>query len=287
MTNKTLLGKNDYLFLINDSCRELQVHCNGLDLVKDKNLSKYKFNNFMIIIFPNKSLICKNYLPDQYFIKYRPALDIYKKVLHNKVIDTYDILKNQEDVYYKTDTHINVKGSYIVYKYFVEQINKTYNLNIQHKEIEILSKKCFLAELHLGIGDLLWPCNLGDQIVNDKTDTFYYSNGFKYVYCKHEIQLNDEIRILSKDTLTELNDKLVGSVLSWDIVSNYILYKKNTSTNKLKVLIFYDSFLIPLLDLYLSLFGKVYMSKDIYNDELINMISPDYVFEFRVERFLM
>jgi hypothetical protein len=286
MSDKTLIGKNDYLFLINDSSKELEVHCDGLDLVKDKTLSRYKFKNFMIIVLPNKSLIYKNYLPDQYFINYRPALDIYKKVLNDKVIDTYDILKNQEDVYYKTDTHINVKGNYIVYKYFVEQINKTYNLNIQSKEIEILNKKCFLNELQLGLGDLLWSCNLGNQIVNDKKDTFYYSNDFNYIYCKHKIQLNDEIRILSKDTLTDLNDKHICSVISWDILSNYILYKKNICTNKLKVLIFYDSFLTSLLDLYLSLFSEVYMAKHVYNDELINKISPDYVFEFRVERFL-
>lgn len=286
MNNKTLIGKNNYLFLINDSCRELDVHCNNLNLVNDNTLSKYKFKNFMIIIFPNKSLIYKNYLPQQYIIKYRPALDIYKNVLCDKVIDTYDILKNEEDVYYKTDTHINIKGGYIVYKYFVEQLNKVYNLDIQHKQIEIISKKCYLNDLQLGIGDLLWTNNLGNQTVIDKIDTFYYSNDFKYIYCKHFIQPNDEIRLLCKHTLTDLNNHLTDNLLSWDVLSKYILYKKNTSTNKLKVLIFYDSFLTSVLDLYLSLFNEVYMVKDIYNDKIINMISPDFVFEFRVERFL-
>ena len=30
---KTLIGKEDYLFLINDSCKELEIHCNNLNLV--------------------------------------------------------------------------------------------------------------------------------------------------------------------------------------------------------------------------------------------------------------
>ena len=75
-------------------------------------------------------------------------------------------------------------------------------------------------------------------------------------------------------------------VLSWDILSNYILYQKNISNNKFKVLIFYDSFLTSLLSLYLELFEEVYMSKSVYDNTIINTINPDYVFEFRVERFL-
>jgi len=38
--------------------------------------------------------------------------------------------------------------------------------------------------------------------------------------------------------------------------------------------------------LYIDLFYEVYMIKTIYNNNLIKLISPDFVFEFRVERFL-
>ena len=60
--SKTLIGKNGYLFLINDSSNELKVHCENLDLVQDKSLSKYKFNNFVLVVFPNKSLLYSNFL---------------------------------------------------------------------------------------------------------------------------------------------------------------------------------------------------------------------------------
>ena len=45
---KTLIGKDGYLFLINDSGRELEVHCNNVLLVGDKTFSNYKFPNYCL-----------------------------------------------------------------------------------------------------------------------------------------------------------------------------------------------------------------------------------------------
>lgn len=285
MTNKTLIGKNDYLFLINDTARELEVHCDNVNLVKDKTLERYTFRNFMLVVFPNKSLIYKDLLPDKYKVQFRPALDDYIKVLNNKIIDTYDVLKNEKDIYYKTDTHINFKGAYIVYKHFVQKLNEIYNLNVIPIEITLSLKKCILLDLKLGIGDLLWEQNLGNQQVNDHTDNFYYSDDSEYIYCNHKIQKDGKIRILNKN-LNDETDNLIGKIVSWDIISTYILHKKNVCKNKLKVLIFYDSFLTSTLSLYLDLFEEVYMVKEIYNNKIIDTIKPDFVFEFRVERFL-
>lgn len=284
--NKTLIGKNNYLFLHNDSSRELDVGCNNLNLIYDTTLERFKFKNFVLIVFPNKSLIYKDYLPDNYQVKYRPALDNYIKVLKNKVIDTYSVLKNEEDVYYKTDTHINMKGSYIVYKYFIQEINKLYSLNIIPKEITILSKECILTQLPYGIGDLLWKLNLGEQIVENHNDIFYYNTDVEDIYCIKQIQINDKLRILDYQ-LNDKNNELQNLIIDWNILSKNILYQKNICNNKQKVLIFYDSFLNSLLSLYLELFEEVYMIKSVYNNEIINIIKPDYVFEFRVERFLI
>jgi hypothetical protein len=283
---KTLIGKNNYLFLINDACRELEVHCDNLNLVKDKTLAKYDVKNFLLIVFPNKSLIYKNYLPDEYVFKYRPALNDYSKIFNEKIIDSYEVLKNENDVYYKTDTHINLKGNYIVYKYFIKKINEIYKLNLISREIDIECKECVLTDLKCGIGDLLWHSNLGDQKVEEKKDTYYYSNNIKNYYYNHVIDKNDDLRILSKE-LVDKNEQLEGKLISWEILSENILHKKNISNNKFKIIIFYDSFLILALDLYLELFEEIYMIKDIYNKQFIDKIKPDYVFEFRVERFLM
>lgn len=283
--NKTLIGKDNYLFLTNDSARELEVHCNNLNLVRDKTLSRYNFDNFCLIVFPNKSLIYKDLLPKEYKVKYRPALDYYSKALNNKIFDTYNILKNEEDVYYKTDTHINIKGGYIVYKEFINKINEIYSLNIKIKNCLILKKTCVLSQLNLGLGDLLWSINLGEQYVEDHIDTFYYSDQIDYMYCKYVIEKNGIVRILDKK-LIDQNNILHNSLLDWNVLSNYILYKKNNCDDKFKVLIFYDSFLTSTLSLYLDIFREVYMIKTIYNNEIIDIIKPDFVFEFRVERFL-
>jgi hypothetical protein len=283
--NKTLIGKDNYLFLINDSCKELEVHCNNLNLVSDKNLTKYKeLNKFLLIIFPNKSLIYKHYLPDNYKVKYRPALDDYKCILKNKVIDMYDVLKTENDVYYKTDTHINMKGNYIVYKNFIENLNKIYDLNIEPKDFNMKSKICNLTTLQLGLGDLLWESNLGQQVVEENTDIFYYSDEIEYIYCKYFIKPESDIKILD-NTLTVINNELTGSVLSWDILSKFILYKQNND-KKYTVVIFYDSFLTSFLSVYLEMFEHVYMIKSIYNSNFIKILNPDFIFEFRVERFL-
>lgn len=284
--NKTLIGKDNYLFLTNDSAKELEVHCDNLNLVTDKKLTKYEqLNNFLLIVFPNKSLVYKNYLPDNYNVKYRPALDNYKYVLTNKLVDMYDVLKNENDIYYKTDTHINMKGSYIVYKHFIENLNKIHNLNIKPKTINLLSKKCILNDLQLGLGDLLWKSNLGEQIVEEETDTFYYSNDVEYIYCSYVIQENSDIQLLDNNLIVRNND-YIGSDLSWNILSKFILHKQNVN-KKYKVVIFYDSFLIPFLSVYLEMFEHVYLIKNVYDTIIIEKINPDFVFEFRVERFLI
>ena len=87
--------------------------------------------------------------------------------------------------------------------------------------------------------------------------------------------------------LNDCTNDLLGQSLLWKIISKYILYKKNIeSDNNFKVIIFYDSFLLQVLTLYMELFNEVYMIKNIYDNNLIELIKPDYVFQFCVERFL-
>lgn len=290
---KTLIGKDGYLFLTNDSGKELEVHCNNLNLVSDLTLARYRtLKNFLLIVFPNKSLLYKQFLPDNFNAQYRPALDIYQNVLGNKIVDTYDVLKSEPDTYYKTDSHINVKGSYMVYRYFISKLRDIFGLDICPREIMLHSKVCALSQFQYGLGDLLWSTNLGSQTVEDadNLDTFYDSNDFSYLYSKYIISNSENIRILNKTCLSDITESLEGSILSWAVLSEHLLYKRNIKENNLvakgKVLIFYDSFLIPLMDLYLSMFEKVYMSKSVFTADIIKLINPDYVFEFRVERFL-
>jgi hypothetical protein len=267
---KTLIGKSGYLFLINDDGKELEIHCDNLCRISDVTLSRYTFSNYYIFVYPDKSYLYKQYLPDQYVVKYRPAFDIYKAKFNENCIDLTDCL---QDGYYKTDTHIHFKGSYSVYKKFIETIQVNYA-----KEIHIDEKECELSSLHCGLGDLTWYENLGEQKI-DATDTYYFNAEYSF-YCQYTI-IDGPIRFLTY-ALEDITIDLLDKVVNWEIISSSIIYIQN---NGPKVIIFYDSFLLQSLKLYFDLF-EVYFIKSVYDPNLITTINPDFVFEFRIERFL-
>jgi hypothetical protein len=287
--NKTLIGLDGHLFLINDACKEIEVHNNNLCLVKNNlNLIYGNIKNkYFLTIFPNKSLVNKKYLPNIFDLKYRPNFDKYKNFLGDFILDGYNIINN-EMYYYKTDTHANFLGGYTIYCYFIDSINKLFNLNLNKRIITINKKPCILNDLGLGLGDLTMEINLGDQILENKLDDYYYSDEFENIYNCKIINNNDNLRIMNfhNNILKDITELCENLIIDWNIISKNILYKKNELNNKIKVIIFYDSFLTSCLSLYLELFNEVYLSKSNIDNNLINFIKPDYIFEFRVERFL-
>lgn len=287
---QTIIGKNNILFLGDDASNELQIHCNNLNRVSDASLSRYDYNRnkFFIIVFPDKSVYYKNYLPDAYKSIYRPALNVYKSKFNDKLFDAYEVLENLSDAYYKTDTHINFKGAYSVYLEFIKRVNNIYNLGLIAKQINMsITNNVELSHLNRGIGDLTWPLNLGElKLTEPPTDHYYYSEDIIEFYIRYKINTNSNIRFLDynlKDNTIKLNDRIVD----WNIISEYIIYTTNVNiTNKKSIVIFYDSFLVGSLPLYFELFYKVWFVKSVYDIKLISLINPDFVFEFRVERFL-
>jgi len=179
-----------------------------------------------------------------------------------------------------------LKGNYIIYLEFIKKCNLLYNTNLSSKNINILKlTNVNLNSLNVGIGDLTWPGNLGNQILKDDLDNYYYSNDIELFYPKYVITFESEYMFYDYD-LNNKTSELINNIVEWNVVSKYIIYKKNIH-KKNKVIIFYDSFILSILPLYMELFYEVYMIKNLYNNELINLINPDYVFEFRVERFLI
>ena len=286
-TTKTLIGKENYLFLINDSGKELEIHCNNVDVIHDKTLARYNHDNFLIVVFPNKSLQYKQYLPDAYHIQYRPGIEVYRNKFQDRMLDTYDFLQDEQDIFYKTDTHMNLKGTLGVYYQFINAVNKLYPLGIEPKPNIVLQKKtCQLSSLDYGIGDLTWSQNLGDQLLETIEDTYYYSEEVADFYLRYNIIDTPDMRFLNKN-LHDQTMELASTPhrIDFDILGNYVIHVcKNTTSPK--VLVFYDSFLLNTLSLYIELFDNAYFTKDIYNQDLIDKVAPDYIFEFRVERFL-
>jgi len=290
--NKTLIGKNGYLFLQNDSCQELEVHNNNLCLVSNNFYEKYESikDKFLLIVFPNKSYICSDFLPEGYHLIHRPGFDIYKNYFNEHILDGYSFLKNASDTYFKTDTHINNKGAIIIYNEFMNKINQLFNCNMN--AINYTCNKIEVDDLNslgLAIGDLTWDINLGDQILESKKDTYYEIIDSAQLYVKYTFDETSVIKTLEYIDNT-IVDKTIDNVhknLDWNIISKYILFKQNIHCdNKLKVVIFYDSFLCSTLQLYMNLFYEVYFVKACFDHRIIDVIHPDYIFEFRVERFL-
>jgi len=288
---KTLIGKSGYLFLQNDSGNEIKIHNENVCNIKENSLNRYKNykGKYLLTVFPNKSLLYKDFLPDGFDMKYRQAFDVYKKYFENNMIDGLTVLKNIDDTFYKTDTHINLNGAYIIYCTFINKIKELFDIIIEDKNIVIHKKTvASLNELDIGVGDLTWDNNLGNQILDNTEDTYYYSNDFDVIYLKYIISMNDPLRMLviEDNTLIDKTNDFIDTVLNWEMLSKHIVYKKNKGKLAYKCLIFYDSFLLSTLGLYLELFEEVYLSKSVFTKEIVELINPDYIFEFRVERFL-
>jgi hypothetical protein len=178
----------------------------------------------------------------------------------------------------------------IIYNEFINKINELFSLNISsenysYNKIEIDN----LTSLGIGVGDLTWDLNLGDQVLESQKDTFYDIIGNEQLYTKYIFNDTSEIKTLEciDGSIIDKTYENTNKLLDWNIISKYILFKQNINCdNKIKIIIFYDSFLCPTLQLYMNLFYEVYFVKACFDINIVNVINPDYVFEFRVERFL-
>ena len=288
---KTLVGKDGWLFLKNDGCKELEVHCNNLCIPNEaRQRSRYSphLDKYCITIFPNKSFMYAAYLPDEYPVKYRPGFDVYKNIFGDRLLDGCEVLKGEDETFYKTDTHINFRGAYLVYCSWIRHVNQLFSLNLQAVDIPIIRKTVpSLSGLGIGIGDLTWPLNCGSTIIADTSDVYFYSDTAvaESPYMKYRVGAGS-IRLLTS-ALEDITDSYNGKLLDWPILSSCILFIRNAGAIGKRVLIFYDSFLISTMSLYMNIFNETYMAKKIYDPALVDLVKPDYVFEFRAERFLL
>ena len=295
---KTLIGKNDYLFLVNDTNKELDIHVNNYTTVTKDSFKKYEkyLDKFLIFIYPDKSYLLRHFLPTNFNSQYRPGFLLYKEYFKNKLFDLTEILKHLDDPYYKTDTHINFLSAYYVNYYFIEKINIFFGMNINFRKLNISKKNICLLDLNMGIGDLLFKENIGNQVIDNIVDTYYYNDDIPYFYTKYLIDNNEKIIYdytkiffvkIENNKFVDYTTELVGNYVNWDIISKHIIFVENESIkNNNKILIFYDSFLLHSIQLYFNLFKYTFFSKTIFSEELVDTIKPDYIFEFRVERFL-
>jgi len=268
--NKTLKGKDDYLFLINDGNEEIRQHfdrayvnqfkksvfienLNNKEGCCETNNIKYYF-----FIVPDKSYVCRDLLPfDVKLVKrnYDQVKDL--------VPDFSD--KLDPSCYWKNDTHINfVGGTELTYN-ILHYIDK----NFTRDEFDRLINEQIVVKDEIPHGDLMTPINW----------SYSEEEKEKYNYAKDKFLYNKFIKDL-RGTLPEQ--------FKYDARRETVYTMNENSLTDLRVLIFRDSstnYLYSLLSMYFKEM-LLYWDHWILNKEIIEWYKPDIVFEIRTERFL-
>lgn len=270
---KSLKGKNDYLFLINDSNSELRQHFDNeyispFSLEKSKKVQKIKkdyCNNLGIPFYsfgvPDKSIICTEYLPFS-FDKIKRTLEERDDIIDLKC----DELNHTH--YSKLDTHTNYKGG----KLLAFQILKHIDSSFTRKYYENMFRYANMIEYELS---------------HDLATYGNWSYSFaEFTRLRHIIDSSKDMSFQPK------NLKNVSSEIPKEFAtvnrSKSIWFKNPDSYSDLKALILCDSTMIYLRN-YLSFYFKdmfLYWDHGTFNRDIIDWYEPDIILEVRIERFL-
>lgn len=277
----TLIGKDKYLFLINDSNCEIECHQTNKILTDNTNLYYSFLSKFSMLVYPDKSYVCQQFLPDEYQpLIYRPGFFKFYSTFGNHIFDSLPYVNTTD--YYKTDSHMNLNGVYKVFILFISYVNNLFNIDLQVPNIEILHK-----EVDNYPGDLKMSINCGNMDLSNYHDILYYNDQYN-LYASDIVTIDNDYEYfsISDNQLVNKKMELVGQLVDWIFIGKYIIYRHNNNACNKKILIFYDSFSNCILKLLLLLSSDVYIFKGFFNLNMINIINPDIILELRIERFL-
>jgi len=271
---KTLIGNNKYLYLKS----EVESHYMNNMNEENKYLNnfEYYFKNlqnkrkeYLMLVVPNKSLLCSDNLPEIYDVnkRYRFTDFIKTKINSPNFVDLLDHANLDSSDYYITDSHINDKGSLkitkSIMKFFIDNDN----------EINKIDTFLEATPIHNFRGDLTSPVNLeNQQLVTD-------------------LKLSEDIlkinNICYNDYINKIKEIDVKYRFCYSRPFKYV-YNKNAIIKK-SILIYGDS----------TTFNKIFELISFYfentffcwnhlfiNNELISMLNPNIIIEIKTERFL-
>ncbi len=264
---KSLKGNNGYLFLVNDSNSEIRQHYDTTfinnfnsslfkkiinsrnEYCRDKNIKYFFF------LVPDKSFICKDFLPFEIKIIKRN----YDQI-NDLVPDFSD--KLDPKCYWRTDSHINYIGGKEVTYNILNHIDN----NFSKKEFEeLINDQMTVNITRLPSRDLIMP------------ETWSYSDVEKTEYLNEKTLFFDFKNIINKSVPEEFQ------------LNRTTDYHTNEKGFKdLKILILRDSSTSYMKN-FLLLYCKELLSYWNYwglNKELIEWYEPDIILEIRTERLL-
>jgi hypothetical protein len=179
-----------------------------------------------------------------------------------------------------------VLGGYEIYKCTVPILQKKLKVDIKHVNIKIQHIDTALDILNKGLGDLTWETNAKNLSV-DKSDRFYYSSEYNYIYMQKYKDINIDLNFFNyKFDMISVNS---DTIIDWNFISNTIISCEPQDSKK-TVIILYDSTLLGVLGLWIRTFAEsqisAYFIKNTFDRKIIDLIKYDYLVEFRCERFL-
>ena len=263
--NKTIKGKNNYLFLINDTNNEIRQHFDNsfinkfkyIDFIRDYYFKKYLFEKmnlkYYYFVVPDKSVVCKDFIPFKYEVIKRNATKF------NVILDFKDNLTHSD--YWRYDSHINLKGAKKLVFDYINHIDGSFT----KEQYENLINECIVLEItekHDLLSALNWSYTEKEKkkIKPSKTEVY----------------------------LPKINKlKIPEEFLKCKKRDSEYFYNPHSVTN-LRVLIFRDSS-TKFLKFYLSLYFReifLYWDHLELNKELIEWFKPDIILEIRTERFI-
>lgn len=265
------VGRENYIFLNNDSNYELKQHYseNTLNKFDEKRFrrsynSKLKFCQERGIIYkfyvvPDKSIVCRDYLPITPKIQkrsYDSISDLAKDFL--TILEPCD--------YYKSDSHINFEGALKYSSHILHDIRSDIPAE---KYYEALKENLIVSEVAVE-GDI---CKFSEPDITKKEIIKQYFFPLMEQSGKYEY-LDDGFEIPEKFRKVGTRDS--------------VYVKNRFSLSDMKCLLLRDStsnrFINPLNVFFRSLFA--YWDHWNFNTQLVDWYKPDIIMEIRTERFL-
>jgi len=266
--SKVLVGKEDWLFLQNDTNRIVEQNVGLLKFspedvkrwvgiletrsatLKDRGI-KYYF-----LAAPNKESVYPEYLPEGYiFSEQRPIHQIIEGLSTSTVklhypLDVLKRYKSELQLYTQVNTHWNARGAYIAYEYLANIIKKDYLLKVVDWA-DIIFEDTEISE------------DLGNKLNPPQTSTY--------------------VRARVKNAKAQIiydNGR---------INSGRIQISQNSDTTLPTAIIFHDSFMTEgMLPFIMESFSRAqFIHTPIVDYNLIDQLKPDIVITEMVERFII
>lgn len=266
-TDKVVIGKDGWLFYkkgLDTYCDYTNISDTELKMIANYLVDKEKIveangAQFYFIIGPDKHTIYQEKLLEKYKCEKETPMDRLIKILSEEtdvnVVDVREELKEKPcgfDTYYKTDTHWNSFGAYIVYENLMKKVS------LQYPSLPFIKAECTeVKSIPSGVNDLAEMLAL-------------------------ENLYQDENIIISYITSPNIKEKIIDD----NIFKGYrrVSYINN-DLEEGKILVYRDSFSTALVPYFNETFHEgVYVWTGQITESDVKQVKPDIVVLEIVER---